>query len=290
MHSMTGFGSAESSIAGQQVQVVLRSLNHRHLDLRFHAPDALRVAEEQWAELLRKRIRRGRVEVTITLISSRAQSEQVFDQEAVRRLVSEVEMLRADGLVTEGVTGGDLLRWPPALEIGKTDLNLDQVQEVVLNCLEEALESLVAARVVEGARLKEFLLGRLERIEEIAADLVDRRSSVEERLHQDYRERLIALGAGDVLSEERIALEVAAVIDKSSISEETDRLRAHCEHFREVAKSPEAAGRKLDFVIQEVFRELNTVVAKARDSESVHLAIEGKTVCEDLREQLRNVE
>ena len=287
---MTGFGSAEVSTEDYQIQVVLRSLNHRHLDIRFHALDALRMAEERWATLIRSRVRRGRIEATVTVDFSEDEGHQVFDREVVQRLANEVESMRASGLVNDGVTAGELLLWPPALKLGQKEFDFESVEELVAQCFEQALDDLVATRKQEGARLTDFLLGRLDRIEEIAEALVGRRSEVEAGLRQDYRERLVDLGAGAALSEERVALEVAAAIDKSSISEETDRLRAHCEHFREVVTSPEAVGRKLDFIVQEMFRELNTVAAKARDSESVHLAIEAKTVCEDLREQLRNVE
>ena len=120
--------------------------------------------------------------------------------------------------------------------------------------------------------------------------MLSRRREVESGLREEFRRRLQELGAEDVLSEERLTLEVAAAIDKASITEETDRLAAHCQHFRAVLASDRPSGRKLDFIVQEIFREFNTIAAKARDSESVHQAIEGKTVCEDLREQLRNVE
>jgi len=288
--SMTGFGAAEANIGSTVVSVVMRSLNHRHLDLRLRLPELLRETEEQWASLIRGRLQRGRVEVTVRLEDQGLDREIVVDRELVRSVVNEFGALEEQGLVTEGLSSGDLLRWPSALSIERPQTDSEALRTTVQQCLEQALAALIEAREHEGDRLQDFLEGRLIRAESLVHDLCQRRTEVEAGMRQDYRERLRDLGAAEILSEERIALEVAAAIDKSSISEETDRLVAHCGHFRATMADRKATGRKLDFIVQEIFREFNTIAAKCRDSESVHAAIEGKTLCEDLREQIRNVE
>lgn len=290
MYSMTGFAAAEASADGVTVRVALRSVNHRHLDVRLHLPDSLRDSDDLWTPRIREQVRRGRVEASVQVERSVDSEELTFDRDVVRRLAGQVDELRQQGLVTGGLTGGDLLLWGQALGAQTEPDDQESVLAAVERCLDEALTQLVDARRQEGNRLAEFLLERLGRVEALAAEMIDRRGEVEAQLKDEYRRRLVELGAPEQLSEERLALEVAAAIDKASITEETDRLVAHCEHFRAEAGSGRASGRKLDFIVQEAFRELNTIAAKARDSALVHLAIEGKTVCEDLREQLRNVE
>lgn len=287
---MTGFATADTAVGSTAVEVVLRSLNHRHLDIRVHLPELLRDSEPRWAAMIRARVQRGRVEAAVKLADEQQSPDPSFDHELIRRIAAEVAALGEQGLVTGGITGGDLLGWEPALRMEQNVLDLDALVEGIEPCFQLALERLIEARRHEGERLAAFLLERVDQVETLGAELVSRRAQVEEGLRDEYQRRLMQLGAGEALSEERLALEVASAIEKATITEETDRLGAHCEHFRDVMSSDRAGGRKLDFIIQEIFREFTTIAAKARDSESVHLAIEGKTVCEDLREQLRNVE
>ncbi len=287
---MTGFGAAEVSSEATAVSVIMRSLNHRHLDLRLHLPEELRGVEEQWATMIRNGVQRGRIEVTVKVENLDQSREIVVDRELVRTVVDEFSTLEKLGLASGGITGGDLLNWPPALRVERVEPDSQATTAMITDCLAQAFAALVSAREHEGARLKGFLEERLVKVESIADQLRERRAMVEGAMREDYRQRLVDLGAPETLGEERIALEVSAAIDKSSITEETDRLAAHCEHFQSVVEADGATGRKLDFIVQEIFREFNTIAAKCRDTESVHAAIEGKTLCEDLREQLRNVE
>lgn len=291
MQSMTGFATAETTAAGHTVRVALRAVNHRHLDIRLHLPDSLRDGDDLWTPRIREHLHRGRVEATVHVEREAGAVDFTLDRDLVRRVAREIEALEEEGLVIGGISGGDVLAWGQALSSDVEEAwDREPVLEAVTRCFDEALAGLVKARRDEGARLAVFLLERLGRIDELSAEMVARRAEVEAQLAAEFRRRLADLGAPEQLGEERVALEVAAAIDKASITEETDRLAAHCEHFRAEARSKRPSGRKLDFIVQEMFRELNTVAAKGRDSALVHLAIEGKTVCEDLREQLRNVQ
>lgn len=287
---MTGFASAEASADGHAVRVVLRSVNHRHLDLRLHLPESLRDGNDIWSEQIRKHLRRGRVEVAMEIERQRDPERLTFDRELVSQVAREVQGLQSAGLVTGGISGGDLLAWGQALVSQTESADQESLLEVARQCFDEALAALIATRRSEGSRLAELLIEGVERVRALSEQMIGRRADVESQLAAEYRRRLLDLGAGEQLGEERVALEVAAAIDKASITEETDRLVAHCDHFRTEARSKRPSGRKLDFIVQEMFRELNTIAAKARDTALVHLAIEGKSVCEDLREQLRNVE
>lgn len=287
---MTGFASAEASADGHAVRVVLRSVNHRHLDLRLHLPESLRDGDDIWSERIRKHLRRGRVEVAMEIERQRDPERLTFDREMVSQVAREVQGLQSAGLVSGGISGGDLLAWGQALVSQTEPADPESLLEVARQCFDEALAALIATRRSEGSRLAELLIEGVERVRALSEQMIGRRADVESQLAAEYRRRLLDLGAGEQLGEERVALEVAAAIDKASITEETDRLVAHCDHFQTEVQSKRPSGRKLDFIVQEMFREVNTIAAKARDTALVHLAIEGKSVCEDLREQLRNVE
>ncbi len=291
LHSMTGYGSADGRIGGSSIAVVVRCVNHRHLDIRLHLPEFLRPNEDTYATQVREALGRGRVEVGVTVADDEGARRVEVDRDLVASVAQEFTRLEEEGLISSsGLAARDLLAWPPAMRVQEADRDAEAIGEEVGEVLGQALANVVEARRHEGARLAQFLDEKLGRAEVLAGLLAERRQQVEDNLRLYYRQKLEDLSVDPLLSEERIALEVGAAIDKSSISEEIERLTAHFGQFRSVMTESGPVGRKLDFIVQEIFREFNTVASKSRDSESVHDAIEGKTLCEDLREQLRNIE
>lgn len=292
MRSMTGYGEAAGENARHAVSVSLKAVNHRFLDLQLRLGDELRASEASLRELLGKELSRGRVEARIDV---RPLAERRADLRVhmgiVRAAHAAVHGLAEEGLV-EGTLGpGDLLRIPEAfrVELASEEWDADD-DEFLLRVARDAVRQLVTGREVEGASLAAVLEERIRLLEEVAARLDALRTGVREEITASLRRRLSELLGNQALDEGRLAQEVALLADRSDVSEELDRLRSHLEHFRAVTREPGPVGKRLDFLTQEIFRELNTLGAKCRNAEMTRGVLDAKVLCEQIREQVQNVE
>lgn len=296
MRSMTGFGQGSAESERVRATVTLRGVNHRFFDLVFRLRDEYRDLEGALRELLARRVTRGRLEASLEVELQAGRGVDVsVDEETAEALDAVQRRLRERGLIEQGLAFADLLRLPEVLRVKAREAEWTAAdREVVLKAASRALEQLVAARETEGGKLRASFLPRLDGLSEVAGDLKARRASVASALTEGLRQRIRELLAGDdaaeALSEDRLAQEVAILVDKSDVSEELDRLASHLEHFREVMDGEGSLGKRLDFLTQEIFRELNTLGAKCRDSEMTRRVLDGKVLCEQIREQVQNVE
>ena len=292
-HSMTGYGEASTQRSGLAVEARLRSVNHRYLDLVLRLPDELRPHEGKIREVARQQLARGRVEMTVDLDRlDPPPAELVLDRTVLRAFSEAVEELRDEVGLHGQWTPGDLLRLPEAVRVrrGKSELSQDEL-EVVLGVAEEALKNLRSARAAEGRRIRALLEGRLETLREFEAEMRLGAPEARTALEEGFRKRLDDLRGQPGLPEERIAQELAILVDKADVSEELDRLHTHLEAFGEtLADGTAPVGKRLDFLTQEIHRELNTLAAKCRNSSMLGSVMEGKLVCEQLREQVQNLE
>ncbi len=292
MRSMTGYGEASGENARHGVSVSLKAVNHRFFDLALRLGDELRPNEQALRDLLGKEISRGRVEVRIEVrpVAERKATVQV-NMGVIREAHAAVHQLVEAGLVNHGLSAGDLLRIPEAFRV---DVASDEWGaedgELLLRVAGEALAQLVGGREVEGANLAAVLEERIRALDVIVVRLDELRGPVREELGASLRRRLEELLTGQSVDETRVAQEVALLVDRSDVSEEIDRLRAHLEHFRTILRDGGPAGKRLDFLTQEIFRELNTLGAKCRNSEMTRAVLDAKVLCEQLREQVQNVE
>ncbi len=292
MRSMTGYGEAAGENARHAVAVSIKAVNHRFLDLQLRLGDELRTSEGPLRDLLGKEISRGRIEARVDVrpVIQGDATVQVH-MGIVRAAHAAVHKLVEAGLVESGLTGGDLLRLPEAFRV---ELPAEQWEaedgELLLRVAREAVAQLAAGRETEGASLALILDERVRGLEEVVVKLDSLRSGVREDLAASLRRRLDELLGGQTLDPGRLAQEVAVLVDRSDVSEEIDRLRSHLEHFRAVTREPGPTGKRLDFLAQEIFRELNTLGSKCRNAEMTRVVLDGKVLCEQLREQVQNVE
>lgn len=292
MRSMTGYGEASGENARYGITVSLRAVNHRFLDVQLRIGDELRSSEAALRDLLGKEISRGRVEARVEVrpVAERKAEVQV-NMGVVRAAHATIHQLVEAGLVEKGLSAGDLLRLPEAFRV---DVGSEAWEpgdhELLLRVAGEAVAQLVAGREREGANLVAILDERLNGLDEVVARLDAMRGNVREELAVALRKRLAELLGGQTLDEARVAQEVALLVDRSDVSEEIDRLRSHVEHFRAVTREPGATGKRLDFLTQEVFRELNTLGAKCRNAEMTRAVLDAKVLSEQMREQVQNVE
>ena len=292
MRSMTGFGQAAATGERHQVAVTLRSVNGRHLDLALRLKDEYRALEARLRALLEAELRRGRVEAAVDIRPLRPPGARVVVQtEVVRALQGAFRQLADDGLVDPHLAVGDLLRVPEAIvvEMAPDSLGAEE-EELALGAAAAALAEMVASREQEGAQLRRVLAERLAELRAAAATLRQRAPEVRAELHTNLKRRLAELLAGAAVDEARIAQEAALLVDRSDVSEELDRLAGHLDHFEGLLGGDGALGKRLDFLSQEILRELNTLGAKCRDGAMTRVVLDANVLCEQLREQVQNVE
>ena len=292
MRSMTGAGVAHASAEGWRCHVRLASVNHRFLDVVVRLPERLRGREPELRQLVAARLARGRVEVEVAIEPEGDRAVSLaLDEAAVEALHQALGTLREKGWIAGELAAGDLLRLPSLLRFGSGDEGWGEGAERLLrDTVTAATDALIAAREAEGERLREALEQRLEAFRALAQRLATRREALRQELLAGLRRRLATLAAEIPVAEERLAQEAALLVERSDVSEELDRLRAHLERFGELLAATGPVGKQLDFLCQELQREVGTIGAKSRDLATTQDVLAAKLLCEQLREQIQNLE
>src|SRR5689334_3293712 len=293
---MTGFASLTHEDERATIGITVRAVNHRFLDLQLRMPQLLADLEPRVRNLLQKRLARGRIELVISVQLRQASVPTVeLNADFAGALAAVVERAREQGLVSGALTPGDLLRLPQAVTIRERPVEADPAVEAQLAAsveatVEQALLDLDAMRTREGQHLradldmrKQLLADVVERLRE-AAD--EGRVALEARLHERVRELSEQLPVDQAM----VAQEIVRVAGRSDITEEVTRFRAHVAHWNALSDGDEPCGRKLDFLLQEMNREVNTIGSKADGLGIAELIITAKAELEKMREQVQNVE
>ena len=293
---MTGFSSVTREDEHATISVTVRSLNHRFLDLQLRLPQALAAMESDVRALVGRHVARGRVEVTVSMQRRQAPRIEIeFNEEFGRALEAALASARERGLVAGSLTPGDLLRVPQALAIRETQDEPDAERDIEVaararETIEAALVDLESMRVREGSHLGADLDDRRARVadlaERIATAADEGRTAMEARLAERVQQLRIDLEA----DEAAVAQEIVRSAGRSDISEEVARFRGHVTHWSALAEAAEPCGRKLDFLLQEMNREINTMGSKADGLRVSELIIAAKAELEKMREQVQNVE
>jgi uncharacterized protein (TIGR00255 family) len=294
--SMTGFAAITIEDDAATVAVTVRTLNHRYLDLQLRLPPSLAAIESDIRALVARNVARGRVELSVALQLRAVPGIEVeFNEAFGRALEAALNQARERGLVAGALSPGDLLRLPQALTIRErpTEGDADALAQAAVQArtaVTDVLASLDAMRATEGQHLRADLdqrrLGVASLVERIAEAADAGRSAMEERLAQRVREIRADLQA----DEAAVAQEIVKMASRSDISEEVSRFRGHVAHWAALADAAEPCGRKLDFLIQEMNREVNTMGSKADGLRVSELIIAAKAELEKMREQVQNVE
>ena len=293
---MTGFASLTHEDERATIGITIRAVNHRFLDVQLRIPQSLGDLEPRVRGLLQKRLARGRVELAISMQVRTASAPTVeLNEDFANALAAAIEQARERGLVQGTLTPGDLLRLPQAITVKERPTEVDPEMEARLGssveaAIEQALADLDAMRMREGAHLRADLDGRRQ----LLAELIERlreaadegRVSLEARLHDRIREISTELP----VDQQMVAQEIVRIAGRSDISEEVTRFRAHLSHWGALSTADEPCGRKLDFLLQEMNREINTIGSKADGLGVSELIITAKAELEKMREQVQNVE
>lgn len=289
--SMTGFGRARELLNGREITVEIRAVNHRYYEFSSRLPRSLTFAEERLKSLLQGKISRGKVEVSVTVQNITAAAEVITaNKEVIGGYVSALREIKDEFSLTDDLSLSAVMRLPDAFTVVKADTDEEQLWSDLRTVAESALDSFLKMRETEGERMKTDILARLKTIEGNVSFIEERSpiivESYRKRLYERMREVLNDTG----IDENRILLEAGIFSEKTAVDEETVRLHSHIAQFREMLESNEPIGRKLDFLVQEMNRETNTIGSKVQDIEVTKIVVDQKSEIEKIREQIQNIE
>jgi uncharacterized protein (TIGR00255 family) len=296
IRSMTGFASVGRDDGTARVGVTVKSVNHRFLDVALKAPPLLAGLESRLRAIVGQRVARGRIEVSISLdLVDTPTREVVLDEALLERIARTMEAARAKGLVTGTISASDVVRLPQVLEIrARADSTPTSIPESVAGLVEAALadavDAVVVMRETEGRFLGQDLETRLTGLAAAVADVEREARAGQAAFEARLRDRLASLPSDLAADSSLLAQEVVRFVARSDIDEEIVRLRGHFEHWRALSAGPEPCGRKLDFLVQEMNREINTVGSKAEGTRAPEIVIDAKAELERVREQVQTVE
>lgn len=289
--SMTGYGRAQRQIDGRDITVEMKSVNHRFFEFSARVPRMYGYIEEKLKSYVQGQISRGKIEMSVTIQSFDAGNVSVaINKELAGAYIAALRELGHEYHLQDDLTLSSVSRFSDIFTVSKEPDDEEAIWIAVKSVADQAVEKFVAMRTVEGERLQEDLLGRLSTIESQVAIVTEQSPKTMEA----YRERLTAkiaeVLADRQIDETRIITEAAIFADKVAVAEETVRLSSHIAQFRDILTHEEPVGRKLDFLVQEMNREVNTIGSKAQDVAIAQTVVDMKSEIEKIREQIQNIE
>ena len=288
IRSMTGFARRERLGPWGTLTCEIRAVNHRYLELSLRMPEDLRAIESDARQMVSTALRRGKVDVGLYLRGATAQPASI---EINRGLVEQLARTASDVAAIAGVTLAavsplDVLRWPGVIR--ETEKDLQPAQAAAMELLRETVQELNESRAREGARIRDMLHGRCEALQQGVSLLRARLPDIAARIRSRVAERVTQLGTQ--VDPARLEQELVLLAYKMDFEEELDRLGSHVTETMQVFDAKEPAGRRLDFLMQELNREANTLSSKSQDAETTRAAVDMKVLIEQMREQVQNVE
>lgn len=288
---MTGYGRSQKILNGRDISVEIRSVNHRYYEYTSRIPRTYNYIDEKLKSLLKSAISRGKVEVSVTINNIEGKDSQIAINKGVAEgYVTALRSISEELGLKDDLTLSKLIKIPDIFNIQKTPDDEEQICADVSEVTSEALERFVTMRETEGERLKKDILEKtdfiIERVGMVEAQSPATVEAYRNRLYKKLSEVL----EDKNIDEQRIITEAAVFSEKIAVDEETVRLRSHIAQLRDILESDEAVGRKLDFIIQEINREVNTIGSKAQDLTITKIVVDMKSEIEKIREQIQNVE
>lgn len=290
--SMTGFGIGEFKDQYYNLSVECKTINHKYLDINLRIPRKLSFLEDKLRFLIKDHLGRGRVDIfvkfeTVTSVGS----QLVYDAELAKQYYHILKNIKSDFGLEEPISPVDIAKFPDVVKITEAEDDEEILWNMLSDAANKALENLCNMRIIEGKKLEKDILARADLLERSVCDLEKYTDTIE----KEYKDKLYAriselLDDPKVVDEYRLAQEVAIYADKSNITEEIVRFKSHINQLRDTVTADESVGRKMDFLIQELNREVNTMGSKSSDVSIANLVINMKAELEKIREQVQNIE
>lgn len=291
MNSMTGYGRMRTEQEGRELTVELKSVNHRFLDLAFRMPRSFSFIEDDMRKLLGARLSRGHIDVFVTYRNLRSDSKRVdVDEALLNGYLTAIRHIEDMTQLKDDFTLRSAASLPDVMNVTEADEDQEALKSLMTEALNGAIDQLIAMRKREGEALKADILGRIDKLEKMTEDIETRYPQTVEEYTARLRAKIEELLGDTKVDEQRLLQEVAIMADRSAIAEETVRLHSHFSQVRSFAAAAEPVGRKLDFIVQELNREVNTISSKSQDVPITNLVVEAKAEIEKIREQVQNVE
>lgn len=288
--SMTGYGKANVSIEKREYQVEIKSVNHRYLDISVKTPRILSYLEEEVKKQIAAKIKRGKIDIFITLQDEGTENKNIkINTEIAKIYINELKQLaQNEGLLTN-IEVTEIAKFPDVLTIQNKQED-ERLKKELLSVVNKAVDGLVEMRTIEGEKIAEDLLKRIKVIQEKVKEISELSTGLIEEYVVKLKGRIKELLKEENIDENRLAQEVVIYADKCSVEEEVIRLKSHISQLQELIKTDGAIGKKLDFIIQEMNRETNTIGSKANHLGITNYVVDVKTELENIREQIQNIE
>ena len=290
--SMTSFGRAQSEEGKDScLSIEMKSVNHRYLDINIRMPRMMLALEERIRNIISKKLNRGKVDVFINYKNYRNDIGKAnLNMELAKNYYECLKQIQKELNVIDDISATKIARFPDVINIEEHEENLENIFNEISPLIDSALNLMEGMRSKEGEKLKEDILSKLKIIENYVEEIEKVADSIPKNYKKKLEERLSELLSAVDIDESRIALEVAILSDKAAVDEEIIRLRSHLSQMRSTLDLNESIGRKLDFIIQEMNREANTIASKSTDVDMTNKVIEVKNTIEKIREQVQNIE
>lgn len=289
--SMTGFGAGDAETADFKVHIEVKAVNQRFLETNYHMPYSMNMFENQLTKKIKEYASRGKLDINIRFQDLRDKAVTVkVDKGLVAAYGQALQEISSQLELSAPVTAAQIASYPDVLKLNEENADLEAAQPVLMQAMEQALESFVAMREAEGQNIQRDLLARIGTLENFVGELEKLAPEIVAAYRQRLENLLREYLAKEDIEESRIIQEVALFTDKVNYTEETVRLRSHFNQFRQIIIAGEPVGRKLDFLIQEMNREINTVASKANSAGAAQFVVDVKSEIEKIREQIQNIE
>lgn len=290
--SMTGYGKGVLKKEDREYQIEIKSVNHRYLDISIKMPRTLSYLEEDIKKQISQKIKRGKIDVFVTFENNSQEGKDVkINKELAKIYIDKLKELAVEENILNNIEVVDIAKFPDVLTI-KVDEEDDKIKDEIIDVTKQATDKIMEMRIIEGEKISQDLLSRINKIENKIEEISIKSTGLIEEYVVKLEKRIQEILKTEEIDKSRLAQEVVIYADKCSVEEEVTRLHSHIYQFRELVKNQnnEAIGKKLDFIIQEMNRETNTIGSKANNLDITNAVIDIKTELEDIREQVQNIE
>ena len=290
MKSMTGFGRANYENDGRMYNIEIKSVNHRYCDISVKLPRSISYLEEKIKKEIASNISRGKVDISITFENNSSKGRNIkINKELAKIYIQELRELANENNINDNIPVTEISKFPEVLVIQNVE-DEEIIWKEVNTCLEEAINNFIIMRKQEGSKIKEDLKTRLSDIKQKVSKISEYSNRLVEEYVVKLETRIKEILKTDIVDKERLNQEIVIYADKCSVEEELTRLESHISQFSSMMEENIPVGKKIDFLIQEMNREINTIGSKSGSLEITNLVIQTKTELEDIREQIQNIE
>ena len=292
IRSMTGYGKQSLSIDGREYQIEIKSVNHRYLDINIKMPKTLSYLEDIIKKEISEKIKRGKIDVFITFENNSQEGKNIkINKELAKLYINQLKELAQEEKISSNIEVIEIAKFPDILTI-KVDEEDEKIKQEIMQTTQEATNKIIEMKNIEGEKIAQDLLQRISNIENKIIEISEKSTGLIQEYVVKLEKRIQEILKTEKIDKSRLAQEVVIYADKCSIEEEITRLKSHIYQFKNLISNNEneTIGKKLDFIIQEMNRETNTIGSKANNLEITNGVIDIKTELEDIREQIQNIE